>query len=77
MEEGDLIRIDIPARRLDIVGAGGVEMTPQAVLDLLAKRRAAWKRPASRYSKGILGVYTRYSASGMQGGYLRPRAEEE
>ena len=77
VEEGDLIRIDIPARRLDIVGAGGVEMTPQAVMDLLAKRRAAWKRPASRYSKGILGVYTRYSASGMQGGYLRPRAEEE
>ena len=77
VEEGDLIRIDIPARRLDIVGAGGVEMTPQAVMDLLAKRQAAWKRPASRYSKGILGVYTRYSASGMQGGYLRPRAEEE
>lgn len=70
VEDGDLIRIDVPARRLDIVGVGGKEASPEKIDEVLAKRRTCWKRPASRYKNGILEVFTRNSVSAMKGGYL-------
>ena len=42
VEEGDLIRIDIPERVLEIVGIHGQEMTKEEVDKVLAERRAAW-----------------------------------
>lgn len=43
IEEGDLIRIDIPARLLEVVGINGVEMSPEEVNKVLAERKAAWQ----------------------------------
>ncbi|MCD8261045.1 MAG: dihydroxy-acid dehydratase [Bacteroides sp.] len=70
VEEGDLIRIDIPARRLDIVGVQGEEKEPQKIEEILAERRTRWVKPPSRYTNGILSIYTRNSVSPMRGGYM-------
>jgi dihydroxy-acid dehydratase len=69
VEDGDLIRIDIPERTLDIAGAAGTPMSPEEIETLLAERRKHWKKPESHHT-GILGVYTRNSVSPMKGGYL-------
>jgi len=70
VEGGDLIRIDIPARRLDIVGINGVETTPKRVEEELLNRRRNWIKPKSRYNTGILSIYTRNCVSPMKGAYM-------
>lgn len=70
VEEGDLIRIDIPGRGLEIVGINGVEMTPQQVDEVLAKRREAWVAPQSKYDSGTLKFFTQHAVSAIKGGYM-------
>lgn len=70
VEEGDLIRIDIPARRLDITGVTGIQKSEQEIEAILAERRKHWTKPAPRYNSGILAIYTRNSVSPMKGGYM-------
>ena len=69
VEEGDLIRIDIPARELAIVGVDGRELDPEAVEAVLAARLAAWEPPAPRYPDGALGWYTSRATSAALGAY--------
>ena len=70
VEEGDLIRIDIPARRLDIVGVGGEERTPEEIADVLRERRAHLRPPCLKEKTGFLRIYTRLAASPAKGAYL-------
>ncbi len=70
VEEGDLIRIDIPARRLDIIGVAGVQLTPEEVGAVLAERRRSWQAPMPVHRRGVLPIYTRNCVSPMKGGYL-------
>ena len=71
LEEGDRIEIDIPARRLDVVGFGGVRHTPDEVEAEWQRRRAIWQPKPRRYEDGILGLYTERAAPPMKGGYMR------
>ncbi len=57
VEDGDRIRIDVPARRLDLLVDDAV----------LAERRAGWKAPAPRYPTGALGKYARLVGSAEKG----------
>lgn len=70
VEEGDLIRIDIPERRLEIVGIGGEEKTPEEVDAVLAERRKAWKPSAPRFTRGLLKLYSEHAVSAMKGGFM-------
>lgn len=49
VEEGDRIRVDVPARRLDVLVAD----------DVLAERAASWKPFPPRYTSGVLAKYAR------------------
>ncbi len=57
VEDGDRIRVDVPARRLDLLVDDAV----------LAQRRAGWKASEPRYPKGALGKYARLVGSAEQG----------
>lgn len=57
---GDLISIDIPNRRLEL-------LVPEAEL---ASRRVAWRPPEQRVKKGALGRYGRWAKSVSQGAGL-------
>ncbi|MEA5016324.1 MAG: dihydroxy-acid dehydratase [Candidatus Limiplasma sp.] len=70
VEEGDLIRIDIPNRLLAIVGVKGERKTPQEIEAILEQRRKAWKPKAHRYRTGVLRMFSEHAASPMQGAYL-------
>jgi len=70
VERGDLVRIDITGRRLDLVGIAGQERSAEEVAAALGERRARWERPQPRYTRGALGLYCRQAASAMEGAYL-------
>lgn len=70
VEEGDLIRIDIPGRVLQLVGIGGKELPEEEVARILAERRKQWKPRPPRYSSGALGLYVKHAVSSMKGGYM-------
>lgn len=70
VEDGDLIEIDVEARKLNIIGIAGVRMTPQEVDEVLKKRRLAWKPKEPKYKKGVLRLFREHAASPMKGAYL-------
>ncbi|KHD35519.1 dihydroxy-acid dehydratase [Clostridium acetobutylicum] len=70
VQEGDLIKIDIPARKLDIIGTNGIEKSEKEIENILKERSQNWMKPEPRYTKGILGLYTRCASSPMKGGYM-------
>ena len=71
VEEGDLIRIDIPARVLAIVGVNGEEKTPAEMEAILATRRAKWQPKPAKYTSGVLKIFSEHAVSPMQGGYMK------
>ncbi len=70
VEDNDLIRIDIPARKLEIIGTNGFQQSPEEIDRILSERRKQWTQPVSRHSRGILDIFTRNCASPMKGAYM-------
>ena len=65
VRDGDKIRVDLPARSMDLV----VDESE------LAKRREAWKRPAKKFTRGWLARYQSLVTSAAHGAVLEPPAE--
>ncbi|MBU1693546.1 MAG: dihydroxy-acid dehydratase [Verrucomicrobia bacterium] len=61
LRDGDIIRIDIPARVVEV-------KVPE---DELARRRAAWQAPEPRFKTGWLARYTRQATSAGTGAVLK------
>jgi dihydroxy-acid dehydratase len=61
LEPGDLIEIDIPARKLNVLVSE----------EVLAERRKRWSPPPPRFVKGYLAKYARMATSADQGAVLR------
>ena len=70
IEEGDLIKIDIPARILEVIGIKGVKMSPAEVDKVLAERKAAWKPKEPKYKSGVLKLFSEKAVSPMKGGFI-------
>lgn len=70
VEEGDLIEINVPERKLDIVGVGGERKTMEEVAAVLEERRKKWKSRKPKYQKGVLRLFSEHAASPMKGAYL-------
>ena len=70
VEEGDLIEIDVEARKINIIGIHGVKMTEEEVQEVLKQRRLAWKPKERKYKKGVLRLFSELAASPMKGAYL-------
>lgn len=70
VEEGDLIYIDIPERKLEIVGIHGERKAPQEIDAALAERRKAWKAKEPKYRNGVLRIFSQLAVSPMKGAYL-------
>jgi dihydroxy-acid dehydratase len=62
VRDGDLISVDLSARKLDLL----VDAAE------LAKRKAAWKRPAPKFQRGWLARYERLVSSAAKGAVLEP-----
>ncbi len=59
VQEGDLIEVDVPARKLH------VEIAP----DELARRKAGWKAPAPRYARGVMAKYANTVSTAAEGAF--------
>ena len=70
LEDGDLVEIHIPQRRLALVGVEGRMLEPDEVERVLAARRARWVSPPSRHTTGILSLYSRVARGADAGGSL-------
>ena len=57
VETGDIIRLDVASRRLDL----------DVAHDELARRRAAWRKPAPRYHRGYGWMYSRHILQANEG----------
>jgi dihydroxy-acid dehydratase len=68
--ENDLIEIDVPERRLAIVGIDGRPRAEDEVDAVLAERRRSWRPRASRHREGILSLYERVATSAAHGASL-------
>jgi dihydroxy-acid dehydratase len=62
VKDGDEIRIDVEARRID------VKLSPAE----LARRMKAWKAPAPRYTSGVFAKYAALVTSAAEGAVTRP-----
>lgn len=71
IEEGDLIEIDIPGRKLQLVGLYGKRCPSALIEEELAKRKASWKPRPSKYESGVLKLYSEHAVSPMKGGYMK------
>jgi dihydroxy-acid dehydratase len=68
VEEGDRITIDAGRRLLQL----------EVPDEELARRRAAWTRPAPRYTRGVLSKYSRQVSSASRGAVTDlPSADSE
>jgi len=70
VEEGDLIKLDIPNRCIDIIGVRGEERSKEEIEKILISRKVQWVKPKPKYTKGALGIYTRLAVSPMKGAYM-------
>lgn len=69
IEEGDLIRIDIPQRRLEITGIQGVAMSPEKIEQIFNERKRHWKMPKLPSRLGVLRRYLQSAAPANKGAY--------
>ena len=70
VEEGDLIELDVFARKLNIVGVRGERKTPEEMDRILAERAKAWRPKEKKYKRGVLRLFSDLAASPMKGAYL-------
>jgi dihydroxy-acid dehydratase len=67
VEENDLIEINIPERRLAVVGVQNQRLPEDQVERVLAERRRHWTPLPPRHSKGILSLYARVARGSSDG----------
>ncbi len=70
VEEGDIIEIDVEARKLNIIGIAGERKSMEEVAAVLEERRKRWKPREPKYKKGVLRLFSEHAASPMKGAYL-------
>ena len=71
VEEGDLIELDVFARKLNIVGVKGERKTPEEMEHILEERRKSWVPKPRKYKSGALRLFAEHAASPMDGAYLK------
>lgn len=70
VEEGDLIEIDVPARKLNIIGVKGQRRSMEEIDEILEERRKNWQPREPKYKKGMLRLFSQHAVSPMKGAYL-------
>ena len=70
VEEDDIIELDVERRYLAITGVKGEKKTPEEMDKILAQRKANWKGFQSKYTHGLLKLYSEHAVSAMKGAYM-------
>ena len=70
VEEGDLIEINIPEKRLNIIGINRQKCSKEKVEKTLEARRKNYKKREPKYKRGAIKILMEHSVSPMRGAYL-------
>ena len=70
VEENDLIELNVPERRLAVVGIDGQPRPQDEVTEILAQRRERWSPRPPRHTRGILSLYEQIASSASHGASL-------
>jgi dihydroxy-acid dehydratase len=70
VEEDDLIELNVPERRLAVVGIDGQPRPQDEVTEILAQRRERWSPRPPRHTRGILSLYEQIASSASHGASL-------
>ncbi len=70
VEENDIILVDIPGRKLEIIGIDGVQMQEEEIGEVLGNRRKSWKQKAKKTDSKVLELFKEKAVSPMKGGYM-------
>jgi len=70
VEDGDLIEIDIPGRKLNVIGLKGEEKSAAEIESVLAARKEKWVKPEFKFNSGTLGLYVRHAVPAAKGAYI-------
>ena len=70
VNDGDLIEIDVAARRLEIVGINGERLSPDEISAVLDERRSGWRPKPMKYKRGAIRLFAEHATSPMKGAYL-------
>ncbi|MGN0484710.1 MAG: dihydroxy-acid dehydratase [Lachnospiraceae bacterium] len=70
VEDGDLIEIDVPARKLNIIGINDERKSMEEIDAVLTERRKKLKQHKPKYKNGVLRLFSQHAASPMKGAYL-------
>ena len=72
VKDGDLIEINIPERKLGIVGLHGHRASEEEIARVLEDRRSHWSPPPPRHTSGILSLYAQVASTASAGASLTP-----
>ena len=65
-----MIEIDVPSRKLAIVGIAGEMKTEEEIAAVLTERKKAWRPKPRKYQSGVLRLFSEHAAAPMKGAYL-------
>ncbi|MDR7866993.1 MAG: dihydroxy-acid dehydratase [Sporomusaceae bacterium] len=68
LEDGDLISMDVAARRLDVVGVNGQPLPPEDIERIFATRRATYTPPPPKADTPVLRLYKKLALGTDRGG---------
>ncbi len=68
--ENDLIEIDVPNSRLNLVGVNGERLSSEQMTAVIQERMSRYRPPSVKIRPGLLGMYQRLAASAAKGGTL-------
>ncbi|MFQ5761933.1 MAG: dihydroxy-acid dehydratase [Candidatus Bathyarchaeia archaeon] len=72
VEDEDIVSVDIPNRRLEVVGIKGREVGAEKAEEILHDRLKSWTAPSGLdFAGGFLSVYSRLAVSAAEGGYMQ------
>jgi dihydroxy-acid dehydratase len=70
VEDDDIVEIDIPSRKLNIIGVKGEKMSLEEMEKVFEERRKRWKRPERKFKAGkALLKYMERASSVAKGAY--------
>ncbi|MDX6225771.1 MAG: dihydroxy-acid dehydratase [Frankiales bacterium] len=72
LRDGDIVRVDVPGLRLDLLGAAGdVELSPARGDALIAERLASWEPPRRSGGADLLALYRSLASHADEGAVMR------
>ena len=76
IQDGDLIKIDITHRKLDLIGVSSEQVSKEKINEIIQSRINQWSPPKSKFTQGVLALYTKLATSASLGGYILPSTDK-